>query len=64
MTCTAKYTTTATDVHKGSITNIGKVTGKAATGTKVHAKSKLILPFTKVHPKLVKPRKSNRPNHP
>jgi uncharacterized repeat protein (TIGR01451 family) len=46
-TCTATYTTTQTDVKRGSISNTGTATGTSQSGTKVSASSTVIVPVKK-----------------
>src|ERR1019366_3086845 len=49
-TCTATYTTTATDVTTALITNTGTATGQPPTGANVTASQTLIIPLTGATP--------------
>ena len=49
-TCTATYTTTATDVTTALITNTGTATGQPPTGANVTASQTLIIPLTGASP--------------
>ncbi len=46
MTCTATYTTTQTDIDRGSITNTGTATGTPPSGSAVTATSSVTIPVT------------------